>query len=1287
MRVFPSNEAQRIERLHYLHLSDLGLDPEFDACIEAACALASVPMGLIGLMNSSIQQVQSCYGMQVERVQREDTLCQYTIALGEPLLISDTLEDERSKDNALLKELGIRFYAGFPIFATTGEILGTLCVLDVEPRTLSERELAALNRLSGTVATLYEHKFNRVHADYYSKILSITNNLVLVLDPDLGIKEVNPAFETAFGRRLADLRGVDFASLFKESVTWPGDYRYQLWTDNGFYFTSTNEENPPTVVQWRMRMEDQFNEIFCFGRNVTQEQEEKRKMENSERRFRKFFEKAIGYMSMHDMNGKLLAVNEKGRQHLGYTALELGQLKLQDLIPSRYREDYEAYIERITANREDSGMMVLQNKQGEESYWLYNNLLERDSDHNSYVISTALNVTDRITLEKDLRYTKEILEKTSAVARVGGWEYNCDTHTVHWSGATRLIHGVDEDYKVTLENALNFFLPDSKEVMQFHIDRAMQDGEPYDAELQMKRADGETIWVRVQGTPEMVNGRCKRLYGILKDINASKMMYLEVEQKEAMLRSFIQNVPAAVAMLDHNLNYISTSTRWREEFFGGGENPLYQSLFNLFPEMPDYLKDIYHRAVEGTPYKNYDEIVQVVGREEPQHYYWEVRPWKYSDQRIGGVIVSALNNTEAIQIQKEFKAAMRSAEQANAAKSQFLANMSHEIRTPLNGVIGFSDLLLKTPLNGTQRQYLNYINESGNSLMQIINDILDFSKVEAGKMDLDEGFHSVYELSDQVINVVMYQAQVKNIEVLLDVEHGLPAAVLVDEARVKQVLINLLGNAVKFTEEGEVELAVRQISRTDKEVVLRFLVRDTGIGIPEEKKERIFDAFTQEDSSISKRYGGTGLGLTISNSILKYMGSKLYLESEVSWGSTFYFDLKLEYTEQYQDEEEVPLKRVLIVDDNEKNRLILQDMLRYKGVDAVLAEDGIKAIQLLQKDQNFDAILMDFHMPGQSGLDTISEARKLFELHKKETPLVVLHTSSDQPEVFSDFKKGANSYTLLKPIRSEELYRTLRKAATRVQDTEKLVIPESEEAQYLHAFAVLLADDNPVNMALNMRILKTVMPHARVVQVVDGLQALQKSKLQHFDLILMDVQMPNMDGLEATRMIRTLPGYEETPIIGVSAGTSLGERERSLKSGMNDFLPKPFKQKELLEMIKRYLPDSPVEEKVASRWDFGMLEEQTGGDEEFKQIFILTLKEELERSLAEIRQNPNFEDTISAKQILHKLKGTAGTSGLKLLYERVKEAELQCIQGSPESQLYDEVVQELNLSLKLITLF
>ncbi|MFS0489806.1 response regulator [Leadbetterella byssophila] len=1286
MAVLPNNEEERIERLHLLNLIEVGFDPEFDSCVQAACAMAQTPAGYISVMTQDTQKVQSCIGLYWDKAKREETVCQYAILEGKPLIINDTFEDERTQNNDFLIRNGIRFYAGFPILTDDGLALGTLCVLDYVPRKLEHEQILALEGFSKTITLLYLQKQSRVHADYYHKILSITNNLVLVLDTDLQIKKVNPAFESLFNMGQKVARGKDFKALFKESENWPNDYPLKLASEDGFYFTSTTEQ-PKAIIQWRLKREEHFNEIFCFGRNVTQEVEEKKKLENSERRFRKFFEKAIGYMSMHDMTGKILAVNEKGRQQLGYEALDLSQMKLQDLLPEKHLPEYNEYIKRIYKNKEDSGMMVLKTKSGEETYWLYNNILERDSQQNPYVISTALNLTERINLEKDLLYTKEILERTSQVARVGGWELDCQTGKMFWSKTTRIIHGVGPDFEVNEENALDFFEEEDREKFLNIVSKAKDEGTPYDLELRILRTNGEKIWVRLQGYPDIVKGKCRRIYGILQDIDSFKRMLLEIQEKEAMLSSFVKHVPAAVAMLDLNLNYISTSKRWREEFFGGGENPVSQSLFSLFPGMPDYLKEIYYKAVEGTPYKNYDEVVVVQGKDEPQHYYWEVRPWKYADDRIGGVIVSALNNTESIAIQKELKEAMKSAEQANAAKSQFLANMSHEIRTPLNGVIGFSDLLLKTPLNATQRQYLNYINESGSSLMQIINDILDFSKVEAGKMELDEAFHSIYDLSDQVINVVMYQAQVKNIELLLDVQHGLPAAVLLDEARVKQVLVNLLGNAVKFTEEGEVELAVRQISRTDKEIGLRFLVRDTGIGIPEEKKERIFDAFTQEDSSISKRYGGTGLGLTISNSILKHMGSKLYLESEVGWGSTFYFDLVLEYTEELKDEIEVPLKRVLIVDDNEKNRIILKDMLQYKNVETVLAEDGMRALTILENDLNFDAILMDFHMPGKSGLDTIAEVRNLFQIQKKETPLVVLHTSSDQPDLFAEFKKLDNSYFLLKPIRSEELYRTLRNAANRIQESVQLTLPDAQEQSAVNEVKILIADDNPVNMALNLRVLKIALPNAEIYQAKDGLEALEICKKVHLDIILMDVQMPKMDGLEATRTIRTLPGYESIPIIGVSAGTTEGEKENGLKAGMTDFLPKPFKQQALWEKIKPYLSEEEGPSKEIERWDMSILEEQTGGDEEFKMIFLETLKQELEKSFGDLEKNPYFEDRISAKQVLHKLKGTAGTAGLTLLYEKVKCAESLCVEGNPEPELYHEVREELSKSLQLITLF
>src|SRR5690606_25747900 len=369
--------------------------------------------------------------------------------------------------------------------------------------------------------------------------------------------------------------------------------------------------------------------------------------------------------------------------------------------------------------------------------------------------------------------------------------------------------------------------------------RAVQEGIPYDEELRLKRFDGSVIWVRAKGVPEFEEGVCIKVFGIIQDIDQTKKTFLELEKKEAMLRSFVNYVPAAVAMLDNNLNYISVSKRWLQEFHDNRSDIIGKNLFDINPNVTDERRAIYAKALQGQAYKNENQLFEIPGVSSPQHFNWEVIPWHFTNGAIGGVVISTQNITNSVKTNQELKDAKRLADLASKAKSEFLANMSHEIRTPLNGVIGFSDLLLKTPLTEMQKQYLNYISDSCNSLLSIINDILDFSKIESGKLELFIDRYNVYDLANHVVNIILYQAQSKELELLLNIQQGLPKTIWIDEARIKQVLINLLGNAVKFTEVGEIEFAVSRLKQDDKNITLRFSVRDTGIGIPQEKQKRI----------------------------------------------------------------------------------------------------------------------------------------------------------------------------------------------------------------------------------------------------------------------------------------------------------------------------------------------------------------------------------------------------------------------------------------------------------------
>jgi PAS domain S-box-containing protein len=1296
--VFPENELRRIEKLKSYELMGLGKDPELDVFAQAACLITDCPAALIAMMEEETQRIQSCVGMELDTVARENTVCQYTIMSKQLLVIEDTFEDPRSSSNPLIREGNIRFYAGVPLLDDDGDALGTICVIDFQPKKLSDKQLHSLEELGKAVTKILLGKKRKVQAGYFSEIFHLTNNIICVLDEQYHVKEVNPAFTNALGfTRQSTLGKSIFSLLAEDAKSLELDLSRVEETKYGVQSTtSTQVENGhKIVIEWHFKYDHVNREILAFGRNVTKEREEKLKLENSERRFRNFFENAIGLMSMHDLEGNILSVNEKGREILGYEKDQVKDLNLKKLVPAHHVALVEQYLQRIAKEKEDSGMMVLQTRAGENISWLYHNMLETDETGRPYVVSTALNMTDRLRLENDLLHTKQILEQTNAVAQVGGWEVNLIENKVYWSDSTKLIHGVSLDFLPDFEHAIGFYEPQSQAKLRKVFEAAITDRKPYDTELRLLKQNGESIWVRVKGIPEFENDVCKRVFGIIQDIDHSKSLYLELERKESMLRAFVDYVPASVAMFDRDFNYISVSNQWLEDFHGGIRLAPNSNFFKLFPNIPENRKKIYLDALEGIPYKNVDEVIQAGGLEEGQHFNWEVRPWHLADGSIGGIIIFTQNITESVKINDELKRAKELADLASKAKSEFLANMSHEIRTPLNGVIGFSDLLLKTPLNDTQMQYLGYINESGNSLLNIINDILDFSKIESGKLELFVDQHNVYDIANQVINVVLYQAQRKEVELLLNIEQGLPALIWVDEARIKQVLVNLLGNAVKFTEEGEIEFKISKLPSNNDKLNLRFEVRDTGIGIPPEKQQRIFDAFTQEDSSVSKRYGGTGLGLTISNNLLKYMGSKLNLTSELGAGSTFYFDIEVSCEELEDEDTNLPLNRVLVVDDNANNRIILQHMLAYKDVESVLAENGMEALQLLMKGERFDVILMDYHMPILSGLETIEKIKELFKQQGEGIPLIVLHTSSEEHEVISAFRQEERSFCLLKPIKSDELYQTLRRAiqqnkeeANQLKSNANLSLSADS---YGKGIQVLLADDNAVNMALNLRMMASIMPDAVLTEASDGAEAIRACEEQIFDLILLDVQMPEVDGIEATKRIRQMKPYEKTPIIGITAGNVSGEKERCLAAGMSDFLAKPIRQQDLFNALQHAMLSIAPEEKDEREYedqtvhlDMSRLDEQAGDDPAFLSFFLNLVIKEISSSRQQIEDAKTEKDVKRIKELLHKLRGTSSTAGLIKLAEMTKELENNISSETNLQESFAAIEKEMDIGLKLI---
>ena len=515
--------------------------------------------------------------------------------------------------------------------------------------------------------------------------------------------------------------------------------------------------------------------------------------------------------------------------------------------------------------------------------------------------------------------------------------------------------------------------------------------------------------------------------------------------------------------------------------------------------------------------------------------------------------------------------AVEQAEAANQAKSEFLANMSHEIRTPLNGVIGFSDLLRKTALPPTQNEYANAIHQSGNILLNLINDILDFSKIEAGKLELDVERTDLWAITEQATDVIKFKAAEKKLELLLHVEPEVPRYAWVDPVRLRQVLINLLSNASKFTEDGEIELAIRVQERLDNKTRLEFSVRDTGIGISPEKQNIIFEAFSQEDGSTTRKYGGTGLGLTISNKLLRLMDSSLELDSEPGKGSRFSFSVAVETEDAGLSDigqEKLP-GTVLVVDDNAQNGIILRDMLAIGEIDSVVVNNGLDALRILGNPNTIDVIILDYHMPYMDGLDVARKIRK--SENSDKLPIILLHSATEDQHLIHACQELQIQQQFNKPISIGRLYAALSRLT--LADTSNSNTSESTISDKV--FHVLIADDQPMNLLLAKRVILKFYPESILTEAENGQQALDAVIAHSPDMILMDIQMPIMDGYESTKAIRSWEKKQQRvplPIIALTAGTVQGERERCRAAGMDDYLSKPMRAGELKALLEKHLP-------------------------------------------------------------------------------------------------------------------
>lgn len=653
------------------------------------------------------------------------------------------------------------------------------------------------------------------------------------------------------------------------------------------------------------------------------------------------------------------------------------------------------------------------------------------------------------------------------------------------------------------------------------------------------------------------------------------------------------------------------------------------------------------------------------------------------------------NKIRLLNTMEDLKRSREMALHASKAKSEFLAVMSHEIRTPLNGIIGFSDLLKDTPLTAVQQEYINNVNVSGLALLGIINNILDLTKIEAGMLELDVVKSDVIELLENSMDLIKFAAAKKNLEILLDIDPDMPQFAHVDSTRLKQILANLLGNAVKFTKKGEVELKASYEKLSDGMGKFSFSVRDTGIGIAESQKEKLFKAFSQGDSSTTREFGGTGLGLIISDMIAKKMDASIKYDSEFGVGTTFYFEI-ITKTEEGEKPNLSPLRKIkhcLIIDDNSNSRKILERILTSWNIEYESCENGFLALKLLEKNKLFDLVICDYNMPYIDGLETTRFIREKLKQTNHQLPVILMHSASEDSQLSTKCEDLGVCFRIPKPIKRKELFDYLLQICD-CPNRKKTIADERRQSDK-HDFnykpmKILIAEDVSVNMMLINTVLKKIYSDIEIIEAYNGIEAVELWMKTQPDLILMDVRMPNMDGLEATRRIREMEAEKggRVPIIALTAGAFSDDRDNCISAGMDDFVSKPLVMNEIKRMFNLYLQN----EIKASHLDHFDKEKliKLYEDEELAKQLIVASMEEIPLIMDILSQSIENLDLSEIRSQAHKIKGIALNTAIPKLADIASDMENLALSESNRTifhNKYNELEKEWSLVKNIMKQF
>jgi PAS domain S-box-containing protein len=1129
--------------------------------------------------------------------------------------------------------------------------------------------------------------------NYQRQIEAINQSqMIAEFSMDGAIIQANDNYLHAFGYQGAELRGKRHSVFVSEETRGSSEYE-QFWKElrAGHYQTGLFRRiDKQGNAVW---IEASYNPILGpdgvptkvvkFASNVTDRIRIQNDLKDAEGRLRAILDNVLDGIITIDDGGIIASINPAAVKMFGYEVGDVVGRNVKMLMPEPDRSAHDSHLAAYRPGAPTRAIGVGRELEGLHSsgrvFPMELTVADFAFRNQRMFVGLVRDITVRKEQEEAHRRTREVLDRTGAIAQVGGWEIDLMTAKLTWSEEALRLVGLPPDRRPTLDEGIReLFAPDAQRVIKNAIDKAVAERGGFAVDLPMTRADGHPIWVRVTGSVECEDGKPVRMVGATQDVTTrvAEQAALQEANERAALAAEYSGIGIWSWDLSTNL---TTWNSWMYRHYGmtGGDNRLVGNETPVSRIHPDDRKSVeqgLRDCIDGI--KPFDMMFRVVWDDKSVHHIRSAGQVKRDENgKPLRMVGTDWDVTELVKANETAWRALQIAQDSNRTKSDFLANMSHEIRTPMNAILGITYLARRADPSPKQLDYLTKIGNAAESLLGIMNDILDFSKIEAGKLELEIISFSLDDVLRNLLDVVGQKAQDKGVALVTSVAADVPKQLVGDPLRLGQILINLVNNAIKFTDVGEITVRVETDEITSNDLRLNISVADTGIGMSPEQVGNLFQSFHQGDTSFTRKYGGTGLGLAICKQLCELMKGQITVQSELGKGSDFRFtarfgiatDMALPSPAGAADQRQ---KYVLIVDDSQNTRHSLVAMLDESGYQAKAVSSGEEAMSALarasQSGRPIDLVLMDWRLPGINGVETSRriKANPAFS----RIPEILMISAFEREEVLAGHTDVIFDGFLSKPVSKRNLIDAIAAALGSKAAPAKPVAasnPATTAAPELVGRRVLLVEDNEVNRFLAIELLTDL--GIDVSSANNGQECLDRVHAEAFDLVLMDIQMPVMDGLSATKLLRAESRFQSLPIIAMTAHAMSGDRERSLEAGMNDHLTKPINPQALTEMLVRWMPAKAMPQPMIQKeqtpgasssdeipehlppFDIPAALARANGKPPLLRKMLLNFRDQFKDAAGELQQQIAAGKTEEASRLAHTLKGVAATLEAKEL--------------------------------------